>query len=103
MEPVGILIAAVAPEVHIHYGTFLEKPKYAGLVEPKLERIIDNQMPFRPWPNVVYVWKTEEKGSDVNIATYLLLDGFQKSYEVAAVLSNDSDLVEPISKNCKRY
>ena len=53
-------------------------------------------MPFQPWPSVAYIWKTEEKGSDVNIATYLLLDAFQKSYEVAAVLSNDSDLVEPI-------
>lgn len=84
------------PEIQIHYGTFLEKPKYAGLVVPTLQRIPDNQIPFRPWPNVAYVWKTEEKGSDVNIATYLLLDGFQRSYEVAAVLSNDSDLVEPI-------
>ena len=53
-------------------------------------------MPFRPWPSVAYVWKTEEKGSDVNLASYLLLDGFQKNYEVAAVLSNDSDLIEPV-------
>ena len=40
--------------------------------------------------------KTEEKGSDVNLATYLLLDGFQRDYELAAVISNDSDLVHPI-------
>jgi hypothetical protein len=42
------------------------------------------------------VKKTEEKGSDVNLATYLLLDGFNREYEVAVVISNDSDLEEPI-------
>ncbi len=39
----------------------------------------------------------EEKGSDVNLATHLLYDGFRKDYEVAVVVSNDSDLLEPIS------
>jgi hypothetical protein len=87
---------ATVPEIEVHYGSFLEKPKYAGLVKPTLRNAPDNQIPFRPWPDVVYVWKTEEKGSDVNIATHLLLDGFQGAYEVAAVLSNDSDLCEPI-------
>jgi hypothetical protein len=42
------------------------------------------------------VTKTEEKGSDVNLATYLLVDGFQHDYEQAIVVSNDSDLMEPI-------
>lgn len=40
--------------------------------------------------------KMEEKGSDVNLACHLLLDAFQNNFDVAAVLSNDSDLVEPI-------
>jgi hypothetical protein len=42
------------------------------------------------------VIKTEEKGSDVNIATHLLVDGFKGDYELAVVISNDSDLVLPI-------
>jgi hypothetical protein len=42
------------------------------------------------------VVKVEEKGSDVNLASHLLLDAFQGNFDVAAVLSNDSDLVEPI-------
>jgi len=41
--------------------------------------------------------KTEEKGSDVNLATYLLLDAFQNDCEVALVITNDSDLKEPIT------
>jgi hypothetical protein len=42
------------------------------------------------------VIKTEEKGSDVNIATHLLWDGFQKNYEVAVLVTNDSDLLTPV-------
>jgi uncharacterized LabA/DUF88 family protein len=48
-------------------------------------------------PAKVQVLKSEEKGSDVNIACYLLLDAFENDYEVAIVVSNDSDLAEPIS------
>jgi hypothetical protein len=44
----------------------------------------------------VKVIKVEEKGSDVNLACHLLMDAFQGKFDVAAVLSNDSDLVEPI-------
>ncbi len=44
----------------------------------------------------VEVIKSEEKGSDVNLATYLLLDGFRRDYEIAVIITNDSDLVEPI-------
>jgi len=47
----------------------------------------------RGYANVI---KTEEKGSDVNIATHLLVDGFKGDYELAVVISNDSDLVLPI-------
>jgi uncharacterized LabA/DUF88 family protein len=44
----------------------------------------------------VWVDKTEEKGSDVNIAAHLLRDAYNKSFEVAALITNDSDLVEPV-------
>ncbi|HEV2791908.1 MAG TPA: NYN domain-containing protein [Solirubrobacterales bacterium] len=44
----------------------------------------------------IQVWKTEEKGSDVNLASHLLIDGRDGIYEQAAVISNDSDLAWPI-------
>lgn len=47
-------------------------------------------------PKYARVIKTEEKGSDVNLATHLLHDAYKKEYETAVVISNDSDLVEPI-------
>lgn len=42
------------------------------------------------------VMKSEEKGTDVNIATYLMNDAHKHSFERAVVISNDSDLVTPI-------
>ena len=47
-------------------------------------------------PATAEVLKTEEKGSDVNLASHLLLDAFRKDCDVAVVISNDSDLRVPI-------
>ena len=47
--------------------------------------------------SVVNVMNTEEKGSDVNLATRLLADGFNGVYEQAVVISKDSDLASAIS------
>ena len=44
----------------------------------------------------VRVIKTEEKGSDVNLASHLLLGAFRNSYDVGVVITNDTDLKEPI-------
>ena len=38
----------------------------------------------------------EEKGSDVNLAAYLLNDAWKASFDAAVVISNDTDLVTPI-------
>lgn len=60
-------------------------------------------MPLHPWefeadgrPKTVKVKKTEEKGSDVNIATYFLFDIFTKKADLFVILTNDSDLAEPL-------
>lgn len=44
----------------------------------------------------VKVIKTEEKGSDVNLATHLLHDAHMNQFDIAVVVSNDSDLLGPI-------
>lgn len=43
---------------------------------------------------MVDIIKTEEKGSDVNLAVRLLNDGWLDAYDCAVVVSNDSDLAE---------
>lgn len=51
----------------------------------------------------LHVMKTEEKGSDVNLASHLLMDAFDNAFDVAVIVSNDSDLVEPISMVRNRF
>jgi hypothetical protein len=84
------------PEVSIHMGSFLVTKPWAGLVHPPQLRggCVPEFLP--PFPDVAKIWKTEEKGSDVNLGSHLIRDAFQGSFDVAAVLSNDTDLVEPI-------
>ncbi len=70
------------PNVTCHYGRFLSKKKHRPLVmEPSI---------------YVEVHDTEEKGSDVNLAAHLLNDGWHNRYDAALVLSQDSDLIEPM-------
>ena len=73
------------PGLEIIFGHFLTHSVRLPLANP-----IAGQNSY------VEVIKTEEKGSDVNIATHLLHDGYQGAYGVAIVISNDSDLVEAI-------
>jgi hypothetical protein len=84
------------PLVSTFQGNFLANRVWAGLSKP---------IEFRPqyWfafiyprPAVARVWKTEEKGSDVNLGAHLVRDAFQRKFDTAAVLTNDTDLVEPI-------
>lgn len=75
----------VIPEMEIYYGRFLEKTIRRPLVEP-----------IAGVPNYVEVRTTEEKGSDVNLASHLVRDACVGNFEVAVVVSKDTDLTEPI-------
>lgn len=46
---------------------------------------------------IVSVARREEKGSDVNVASHLLIDVLTQAVDAAIVISNDSDLAYPIS------
>ena len=83
------------PSVRIVQGNFLAKEKWAGLVQPPDFRP-SFTLPVGAVPQVAYVWKTEEKGSDVNLGVHLVRDAFTNAFDEAAVLTNDTDLVEPI-------
>jgi len=73
------------PNLSVHYGHYLSHTMRMPLATPPVTG-----------PRTVEVIKTEEKGSDVNIATHLLVDGFEHDYDVAVIISNDSDLLLPI-------
>jgi len=73
------------PHLSTHKGQFKQRTIERPLVSP-LPGLSRN----------VLVYHMEEKGSDVNLATYLLIDGYEGDYEQALVISNDSDLALPI-------
>lgn len=83
---------ATLPNVEIYFGHFLTHPIWAPLHVPDAAQQIHANR------NSIYVRiiKTEEKGSDVNIASHLLRDAITDQFEVAVVISNDSDLLTPI-------
>lgn len=73
------------PGLEIIYGHFITKNVsmlQAGL-PPGTKRFV----------NVV---KTEEKGSDVNLATHLVNDAHNGLFELAVLITNDSDLLEAV-------
>ena len=72
------------PELSIHYGHFLSHPVKMPLAKPTAGH------------KFAEVIKTEEKGSDVNIALHLLNDAWHDRYDCAIVVSNDSDLAESL-------
>ncbi|MGE0258297.1 MAG: NYN domain-containing protein [Alphaproteobacteria bacterium] len=77
---------ATLPEIEVYFGHFLSHEVYM----PMAQSIGNNNKQY------AHVIKTEEKGSDVNLASHMLMDGFRKRYKVAVVISNDSDLCTPI-------
>ncbi len=70
------------PNLSIHLGAFLSHTVRMASANPP--------------PATVEVIKTEEKGSDVNLASWLLIDAFTHQFDVAAIITNDSDLKLPI-------
>lgn len=73
------------PSLQIIYGHYLSHPVFMPLASPQVGQ-----------SKYAEVIKTEEKGSDVNLAVHMLNDGYQKAYELAVLVSNDSDLLEAI-------
>ncbi|RPJ08435.1 MAG: NYN domain-containing protein [Spirochaetaceae bacterium] len=69
------------PHIEIIYGHFLSH---------------EVNMPLAGSTGFVRVIKTEEKKSDVNIAVHMLHDAYKDNYDLAVLVSNDSDLSEAL-------
>lgn len=75
------------PKLEMYYGHFLTHTIRMPVATPSPGQ-----------PAFVEVIKTEEKGSDVNLATHLLMDAHRGLFECAVVLSGDSDLLLPVTE-----
>jgi uncharacterized LabA/DUF88 family protein len=73
------------PILEIIYGSFLSHDVMMPVADPAPGQ-----------PRFVKVTRTEEKGSDVNIATHLINDAYLGRFDSAVLITNDSDLVAPI-------
>ena len=73
------------PNFKIIYGHFLSHEVMMPLANPPAKG-----------PKFARVIRTEEKGSDVNLAVQLLHDGYRGKYELAVLITNDSDLLNAI-------
>jgi uncharacterized LabA/DUF88 family protein len=97
------------PNLTIVEGKFQEKPKRLPWAEPRLLRTFKRWLCKWPTtrkhigPILMKVWVTEEKGSDVNLASQLLMDAFDDKFDCAVVVSNDSDLLTPINVVSTRF
>lgn len=93
----------------IEYGSYVERIAYSPLAIP--DKHGRPTLTQADWPVVIKnsegsdvpgatfmasVSRREEKGSDVNVATHLLIDVLEKNIDAAVVVSNDSDLKKPI-------
>ena len=76
------------PNLTIHLGRFVTRPA-------RLPRDPLTYLPEQDGPERLAVLKTEEKRTDVNLATYLLVDCFDDDFDEAVIVSNDSDLTLP--------
>jgi len=72
------------PELSIVEGRFIQKQVRMRLAAP---------IGGRQFADVI---KTEEKGSDVNLAVHLINDAWHNRYDCAVVCSNDGDLSEAV-------
>lgn len=82
------------PSLHIHFGNFQVTNAWMPLVQP-LQFWPPGSTP-NPVPDSVYVVKTEEKGSDVNLGAHLVRDAFMGVFDHAVIVTNDTDLREPL-------
>ena len=84
-QDVYLRALSTLPLVEIHYGYFVTRTVRHRLANSD-----------STGPRTVEVLHTEEKSSDVNLATYLVLDACREKHDTAVVISNDSDLFEAI-------
>jgi hypothetical protein len=73
------------PNVEIIFGSFMTQERTRPLVSPPPDG-----------PRFVRILDTEEKGSDANLAAHLVADGYENKYDIAVLITNDSDQVGPI-------
>lgn len=92
----------------IEYGNFVSRMSSNFAAIGKKDKYDYVTLTYDPLPNEEWFWieptglvkvsheKREEKGSDVKLASHLLIDLLTKKLDAAIVVTNDADLAYPI-------
>ncbi|MCW2843474.1 MAG: hypothetical protein JWN22_1390 [Nocardioides sp.] len=104
------LIASGAVD-DVEYGTYVSRVKMAPvatkdrkgrpvLVGPQWPLVVQDglRQPVQSGTFLVSYLHTEEKGSDVNVATRMLIDVLRAEVDAVVMVSNDSDLKLPVTE-----
>jgi uncharacterized LabA/DUF88 family protein len=83
------------PVLKQHFGNFQVTDKTMFLSQPLVFKP-PYTTPPAPLPKFAKVVKSEEKGSDVNLGAHLVRDALMNKMEHAVVITNDTDLCEPL-------
>lgn len=82
-------------------GTINAQVVYGRYLSHVVKMFKANQVPGTdPFVEVV---KTEEKGTDVNIASHMLIDAADDLFDCAVLISGDSDLTTPVKLCIGKY
>lgn len=84
-----------------HQSTFVDALSARGQIDIDFGHFLSKSM--RCWHCGTTWQRNEEKKTDVNIAVRLLEDAFDDRFEVAIIVSGDSDLVPPIQSVQTRF
>lgn len=88
--------------LQVIYGNFELRHATGAVVERK-RNPLTNRTEDTVTQKIAKVQKFEEKGSDVNLASQMLLDAHLDLYDVALLISNDTDLVAPCQMIKKHF
>lgn len=84
-------------ESYKKYYDWLEKLKKAKYLE-----VIEGRQEIRTFRNVVFdindpeTYTTIEKETDINLATHMVAKGFQNAYDIAILVSGDTDYIKTV-------
>lgn len=95
--------------VSVHKGTFyrnVDRRPLANTPARGMASVMEGRTAGTKWQALAHpmpggevavsIKNDEEKGSDVNLATYLMFDALMGKFDLGIVVSGDSDLAEPI-------
>lgn len=79
------------PKLEVIFGKFKKREKTV-FIDPPVDILLSTGKGQRPAKKGIFTGQCfEEKGTDVNLATRLLIDLYEDKFDTALILSNDTD------------